>query len=33
MRILAHVAAGKHVVKVWRIDDNALLTRFVVKGS
>ncbi len=25
------VNAGSHVIKVWRIDDNALLTRLVVK--
>jgi hypothetical protein len=27
----AAVTAGNHVIKVWRIDDNALLTRLVVK--
>jgi hypothetical protein len=25
------LAAGKHVIKVWRIDDNALVTRLVVR--
>jgi hypothetical protein len=25
------VSAGKHVIKVWRIDDNVLLTRLVVR--
>jgi len=24
------LAAGKHVIKVWRIDDNTLLTRLVL---
>ena len=27
------VAAGKRVIKVWRIDDNALLTQVVIKGK
>jgi hypothetical protein len=25
------LAAGKHTIKVWRIDDNALLSRLVLK--
>ncbi len=25
------VSAGKHVIKVWRLDDNAVLTRLVVR--
>ena len=24
------LTAGKHVIKIWRIDDNALLTRLVL---
>ena len=27
----AGITAGKHVIKVWRIDDNALLTKLVVQ--
>ena len=27
------LSAGKHVIKVWRIDDNVLLTRLAVSTS
>jgi hypothetical protein len=29
---LQRVGAGKHSIKIWRLDDNALLTRLVVRG-
>jgi hypothetical protein len=27
------ISTGKHVIRVWRLDDNALLTRLVVSSK